>query len=231
MKAARLVLLGAAPAAGGPVAYPASGNREQEPAKEPALGQQLETSGILIAKGDLAQGQVISPRDVEWHMWPDAVLNSNFINKTDRLDAIDQFTDAIMLTPVASGEPILDLAKESGFLATVLPKRMRTVSTEITTDNAAGGFILPADQVEMLLTRRDKGAERATEKVVSEIILKNVQVLAIPEQPCSHCRASSPRSRSYCVVSPSRSLQFQKTVSTRITRATRSIRCVTAWAR
>jgi pilus assembly protein CpaB len=187
MKAARLVVLGVALAAGGVAAYLASSSREPEPAKEPAVVQQLETTDILIAKVDLARGQVIGPHDVEWQMWPNAALNSNFIKKTDRPDAVDQFTGAIVRIPVASGEPIRDpavvFAKGSGFLAAVLPKGMRAVSAEITPENAAGGFILPEDHVDVLLTRRDKAAERSTgiEKLLTETILKNVRVLAIDQ--------------------------------------------------
>jgi pilus assembly protein CpaB len=46
-----------------------------------------------------------------------------------------------------------------------------------------GGFILPNDHVDVVLTRRDKAAEKLTgvEKYVSERILRNVRVLAIDQ--------------------------------------------------
>ena len=46
-------------------------------------------------------------------------------------------------------------------------------------ENGAGGFILPNDHVDVVLTRRDKAAEKVTgvEKYVSETILRNVRVL------------------------------------------------------
>jgi pilus assembly protein CpaB len=45
------------------------------------------------------------------------------------------------------------------------------------------GFILPNDHVDVILTRRDKAAEKAagTEVHVSEVILNNVRVLAIDQ--------------------------------------------------
>jgi len=47
----------------------------------------------------------------------------------------------------------------------------------------AAGFILPDDHVDVILTRRDKAAEKliGVEKIVSEAILRNVRVLAIDQ--------------------------------------------------
>src|ERR1700726_1310610 len=93
----------------------------------------------------------------------------------------------LVVLGVAAAEPIRDPAvvfeKGSGFLAAILPKGMRAVSMEISTENGAGGFILPDDHVDVILTRRDKGAEKLTgvEKIISEAILRNVRVLAIDQ--------------------------------------------------
>jgi pilus assembly protein CpaB len=98
-----------------------------------------------------------------------------------------QFIGAIVRIPVAAGEPIRDPAvvfeKGSGFLAAVLRKGMRAVSMEVSAENGAGGFILPDDHVDVILTRRDKAAEKLTgvEKFTSEAILRNVRVLAIDQ--------------------------------------------------
>ena len=74
-------------------------------------------------------------------------------------------------------------AKGSGFMAAILPKGMRAVAMEISADSSAGGFILPEDHVDILLTRHDKAAEKATgnEKIVSSTILRNVRVLAVDQ--------------------------------------------------
>ena len=74
-------------------------------------------------------------------------------------------------------------AKGSGFLAAVLPKGMRAVSMEVSAESGAGGFILPDDHVDIMLTRHDKAAEKLSgvEKIVSETILRNVRVLAIDQ--------------------------------------------------
>jgi pilus assembly protein CpaB len=60
---------------------------------------------------------------------------------------------------------------------------MRAISLDVAPDTGAGGFILPNDHVDVLLTRRDKAAEKVTgiEKYTSETILKNVRVLAVDQ--------------------------------------------------
>jgi pilus assembly protein CpaB len=59
---------------------------------------------------------------------------------------------------------------------------MRALSTEISPENGAGGFILPNDRVDVILTRREREAGRsAGEGQTSETILTNVRVLAIDQ--------------------------------------------------
>jgi pilus assembly protein CpaB len=61
---------------------------------------------------------------------------------------------------------------------------MRAVSTEISPETGAGGFILPNDRVDVILSKRDKGSDRSgAEAINSEIILSNIRVLAIDQAP------------------------------------------------
>ena len=54
-------------------------------------------------------------------------------------------------------------ANGSGFMAAILPTGMRAISTEISPETGAGGFILPNDRV--------------------DVILSNIRVLAIDQAP------------------------------------------------
>jgi len=76
-------------------------------------------------------------------------------------------------------------ADGSGFMAAILPTGMRAVATEISAETGAGGFILPNDRVDVILTRHVKNPERPAlpEIVVSEVALANVRVLAIDQAP------------------------------------------------
>jgi pilus assembly protein CpaB len=68
-------------------------------------------------------------------------------------------------------------------MAAILPRGMRAISLDVAPDTGAGGFILPNDHVDVVLTHRDKAAEKTTgvEKFISETILRNVRVLAIDQ--------------------------------------------------
>ena len=68
-------------------------------------------------------------------------------------------------------------------MAAVLDKGMRAVSTEISPETGAGGFILPNDRVDVILSRRDREAEKAgaADTQISETILSNIRILAIDQ--------------------------------------------------
>lgn len=187
MKAARLVVLGVAIAAGGVAAYLASHARNSAPAPAKAPVVSIETVEVLVAKTSLSRGDVIATNQIGWEAWPKNSTNGNFIIKPRQPDAVTHLTGAIVRVPLAAGQPIFEpmvvLAKGSGFLAAVLPKGMRAVALDIAADKAAGGFILPEDHVDILLTRHDKAAEKITgsEKIVTDTILRNVRVLAVDQ--------------------------------------------------
>src|SRR6202167_4820711 len=187
MRAARLVVLGVAVAAGGIAAYLAASGSKAPPPPPPAPVVQLPTVDVLVAKSDLSRGQVIANQDIGWQTWPADAANSNFIKKSDRPDAVEQFAGAIVRVSMVAGDPIRDpnvvTAKGSGFMAAVLPQGMRAVAVEISPEAGAGGFILPDDHIDVVLTRRDKSAEKASgvEKFTSDTILSNVRVLAVDQ--------------------------------------------------
>src|SRR5207344_807254 len=75
-------------------------------------------------------------------------------------------------------------ADGSGFMAAILPTGMRAISTEISPETGAGGFILPNDRVDVILTKREKSPDgKGADVAQSEIILSNIRVLAIDQAP------------------------------------------------
>src|ERR1700722_16939403 len=182
MKTARIVVLGIALSAGAVAAYLASGS---EKAAVPEQTVQLPTVDVLVAKADIGLGQSVGPDDVQWQTWPAATASNNFIRRTDRPDATAQIAGSIARSPFIAGEPIrepkLVKANGSGFMAAVLPGGMRAVSTEISPETGAGGFILPNDRVDVILSRREKSGDH--DMITSEIILGNIRVLAIDQAP------------------------------------------------
>ena len=147
----------------------------------------LETVDVLVAANDIGLGHTVSGNDMRWQTWPAAAASANFIRRNDRPDAINQLAGSIARSPFFAGEPIREArlikGKGSGYMAAILPSGMRAVSTDVTPETGAAGFILPNDHVDVILSRRDREAEKAAGVEVhsSETILTNVRVLAIDQ--------------------------------------------------
>src|SRR3954469_10483674 len=186
MNTARIVVLAIAVGAGGIAAYLASGSDSKPPAEPVA---QLQTVDVLVAKSDIGLGQTVTPDDMIWQTWRAATASNTFIRRNQRPDATTQIAGSIARAPFIAGEPIrepkLVKGNGSGFMAAILSTGMRAVSTEISPETGAGGFILPNDRVDVILSKREKNTtvSGAPDMVVSEIILPNVRVLAIDQAP------------------------------------------------
>ena len=189
MNTARIVVLAIAIGAGGVAAYLASGS-DKEAAVTITAAPQIATMDVLVAKDDIGLGQTVAAENMQWQTWTEASSSGSFIRKKDRPDAITQIVGSIARAPFIAGEPIreqkLVKANGSGFMAAILPTGMRAVSTEISAETGAGGFILPDDRVDVLLSRRDKqqnGDGSQVEIVTSQVVVSNVRVLAIDQAP------------------------------------------------
>ena len=182
MKAARIIVLTVAVAAGGVAAMLAG--RSEKPSEVRSEGPKFDAVEVLIAKSDIARGQTLSSADLLWQAWPAATASGNFIRKADQPNALEKLSGLIVRAPFVAGEPIRDVklvdAKGAGFMAAILPAGMRAISTQISPETGAGGFILPNDRVDVILTMKgsrdaDKGGGH------SETILRNARVLAIDQ--------------------------------------------------
>jgi pilus assembly protein CpaB len=185
MNTARIVVLTIAVGAGGVAAYLASGS-DPKPASEPVA--QLQTVDVLVAKTDIGLGQSVTEEQLQWQTWPAATASNNFIKRNERPEATKDVIGSIARAPFIAGEPIrepkLVKANGSGFMAAILPTGMRGVSTEISPETGAGGFILPNDRVDVLLSKREKNPDKSLPDIINaEIILSNVRVLAIDQAP------------------------------------------------
>jgi pilus assembly protein CpaB len=187
MKPARIVVLLIALAAGG-IAALLAGRSDPPPPVVQAPVAPLETVDVLIAASDINLGSTVSANDMRWQTWPAAAAGANFIRRADRPDALNEFAGSIARSPFFAGEPIREArliraGKGSGYMAAILPEGMRAVSTDVTPETGAAGFILPNDRVDVILSRRDREAEKAAgvEVHTSETILSNVRVLAIDQ--------------------------------------------------
>ena len=152
-------------AAGG-VAALLAGSDDEPPPAAPAPVVQLETVDVLVAKSDIGIGHVDRRAGPALAgLAAQAATGANFIRKTDRPNAIEELTGSIARAPFAAGEPIREAklikAQRLGLHGRDPAAGMRAVSTEISPETGAGGFILPNDRVDVILSRRDREAEKA----------------------------------------------------------------------
>ena len=186
MKFTRILVLGIALLAGGVAAFLAFNLTTREPAVQVAAPERDEGPMVLVARQDISIGTSLSEDMVEWREWPRNGLSSRFIVRDADPEAVGQVVQAIARATFFEGEPITEgklIRPGSGFLSAILPAGKRAVATSIAADTSAGGFILPNDRVDVIMTRRndDNGAGSGTTEYVTETILNNVRVLAIDQ--------------------------------------------------
>jgi len=104
--------------------------------------------------------------------------------------AKSDYVGSVVREPILAGEPIVSRkivrAGDSGYMAAYLEPGMRAMAIRVTVETAAGGFILPGDRVDVLLTRENNlGNLGATEgdraKFSSSTVMQNIKVLAIDQ--------------------------------------------------
>jgi pilus assembly protein CpaB len=190
MKSARIIVLAIALIAGGLAAYLVSGSSDT---KEPvAAVPQLPTVDVLVAKDDIGLGQTVGPENLLWQTWTQSSSSGSFIRRSERPQAATELAGSIARAPFIAGEPIreqkLVKGNGSGFMAAILPTGLRAVSTEISAETGVGGFILPNDRVDVILTKREHAPASPDGSVppdiiTAQVVLANIRVLAIDQAP------------------------------------------------
>ena len=107
-------------------------------------------------------GERLSDQNLDWQDWPDSAVRPEYITIAQAPDALTTMKGSVARSEFFVGEPIREArlikATGSGYMAAILPSGMRAVSTEISPETGAGGFILPNDRVDVILSRRDREA-------------------------------------------------------------------------
>ncbi|CAM5514354.1 pilus assembly protein CpaB [Aquamicrobium terrae] len=185
MPASRLIILGVAFAAAGGAGYVAKNMVVAPPPVVVDPGPktpQIELQDVLVLSGDVPMGSTLGS-NIKWESWPANGINANFITRADEPEAVEKLKDSVARVAMFSGEPLRRtklIGEGQSFMSSILPTGMRAVATSIAADTSAGGFILPNDFVDVIMTRRaDTGG--AGTGFTTETILKNIRVLAIDQ--------------------------------------------------
>jgi pilus assembly protein CpaB len=178
LKPSRIILVAVALIAGGLAAWLALG-RQPEPAPIPVVEQAAPaptpvapTIDVLVAKGTIPVGTRLTADLLEWQKWPEDTVRAEYLTSAAMPDAMTDLTGAVARSELLAGEPIrpekLGQAG-AGYLSAILEPGKRAVAVPINPRSASGGFVMPNDRVDVVLTTGP----------VSRTILENVRVLAI----------------------------------------------------
>jgi pilus assembly protein CpaB len=212
MGAARIVILAAAAVAAIGLALVvrqmAANGRHPAPIQI-AQTQQIPTTQVLVASRDLPVGQHITAADVHWQTFPAAAINPIWIVQRGPAPSIiphigpqsahadtppppvgmSEVTGAIVREPFLAGEPIVTgkvvRGGVGGYLSVTLDPGMRAVAIPVNAQTGVGGFILPGDRVDVLVTRKEGaggGPGGGVALPTVQTVLTNVEVLAIDQQ-------------------------------------------------
>lgn len=131
---------------------------------------------IVVAAVDVPRGTLLKPEFVRLQSWPDALLPA------DALLKIEDVVDRSALTGFVPGEPILTTRIGEGrSAASLVEPGMRAFTIETpTTSSGVGGFIVPGNRVDVLLTMTRDAEEIGGGGTWT--LLQNVEILAAGEQ-------------------------------------------------
>jgi pilus assembly protein CpaB len=185
MNVMRIAILGVAAIAAGAAALLVRGMlgggtpTSQAAAPPPAI-----TVDVLVASRDITPGHALDAGLVRWEAWPKRTVSNAFITKEAHPDIAKAISGTVVRSPLVTGQPITDAsivhAGAAGFLAATITPGMRAIGMSVTAQTSAGGFILPNDRVDVVLTRELPGGG-SPKQYESETILRDVRVLAVDQ--------------------------------------------------
>ncbi len=179
MRVSRILLVLVAIVAAGLAAFLALGGGFNQPVPEapPRVVAEVPKTQVLVASADIGLGERLTAKSLRWQDWPDNALQAGYIISRDTPNAIDQMKDTVARFELFKGEPIQQaklVHADQGYMSAVLDKGKRGISISVAAESASGGFIVPNDHVDVILTRSGANGEQT-----SETLLANVRVLAI----------------------------------------------------
>lgn len=181
LKLSRIVLIAVALIAGGLAAWLALG-RQPEAVPPPAIVEQAApapeapTLEVLVARTPIPVGTRITADLLEWQKWPESTVRAEYVTSAATPEAMTDLAGSVARAEMLAGEPVrrekLGQAG-AGYLSAILEPGKRAVSVSIDARSASGGFIVPNDHVDVVLTTTSQAGPS------SRTILDNVRVLAI----------------------------------------------------
>jgi pilus assembly protein CpaB len=158
---------------------------KKQVAQKPIEINKVETVDVLVAAKDVKMGDKLAGGAVAWQPWPKKSVTLPMVTSEEQPDARTTYEQARARVAIFEGEPVIDkklvMPGQTGFMSAILPKGMRAMAVTVNVETVAGGFILPNDRVDVIMTQKVDDPNSTGRNVSSEIILSNVRVLAIDQ--------------------------------------------------
>jgi pilus assembly protein CpaB len=141
--------------------------------KAPAVA----TRTIVVAAAPLRFGTKLTPQMLHEVGWPEAAIPAGTFSSINELMGPGK---RIVLAAIEPNEPILRTKitgpGQRATLSAVIEQGMKAVTVRVNDVEGVGGFVLPGDHVDVLMTRQpDKASGN------NDVVLQNVKVLAIDQ--------------------------------------------------
>jgi pilus assembly protein CpaB len=137
----------------------------------------LVTNTIVVAKQPLQYGVELTPQMLREMPWPqDGMPEGAFSKISDMLSAGKR----VVLSAIEVNEPVLAVKVtgpgQRATLSALVRDGMKAVTVRVNDVEGVGGFVLPGDRVDVVLTRQlEKGS------ATTEVVLQNTRVLAVDQ--------------------------------------------------
>ena len=139
--------------------------------------KQVAMQTVVVAKQPLRFGTELNESTLEEVPWPVASMPAGAFTK---ISDIMRGGRRVVLTAIEPNEPVLALKitgpGQRATLSALVKPGMKAVTIRVNDVEGVGGFVLPGDRVDVVLTRQiDKGS------ATTEVVLQNTKVLAVDQ--------------------------------------------------
>lgn len=146
------------------------------------LAAETPLAKVVVASKPLEFGAPLTNENVRLVDWPARSVPAGAFNNTETV----LNGKRVALRPILAGEPIL-AERVSGTdgraaISMNIPEDMRAVTFRVNEISGVGGFVVPGDVVDVVLTRQMAGPGAGPNDVFNTVILEAVQVLAIDQR-------------------------------------------------